>query len=199
MPEPLDAATPTHVVLVDDQDRAIGVSEKVAAHQAPGLRHRALSAFVFDGEGRVIVQRRAESKYHFAGLWSNSCCTHPGPDETVVAAGERRVRQELGLRCELVHVGTFTYRAVDGPSGLVEHEVDHVLVGRTLEAPRPDPAEVAELDRFTVADLRVAVDGTPDRFTPWLSAALAIVEHADPSPWTDPAPRVGPIPAEEPS
>lgn len=196
MPEPAGAVglPPTHVVLVDEDDRATGVSEKVAAHRAPGLRHRALSAFVFDGTGRLLLQRRAAGKYHFAGLWSNSCCTHPGPDEAVVAAGERRVREELGLRCQLVDVGTFTYRALDETSGLVEHEVDHVLVGRCTQPPVPDPAEVGDVVRLSLPDLRAALRRAPHRFTPWLPAALATLEQADLTPWTRPPPWPGTTP-----
>jgi isopentenyl-diphosphate delta-isomerase len=165
------------VILVDADDRAIGSAGKVDAHEPPGLLHRALSAFVFDASGRLLLQRRAAGKYHFAGLWSNSCCTHPQPGEDVVAAGERRVLEELGIRCELEAVGTFSYQALDERSGLVEREVDHVLVATSDEEPQPDPREVAEVRFATLDVLRAELRSSPERYTPWLVGALAVLER----------------------
>lgn len=177
-------ATPTPsedlVTLVDASDRATGVAEKLTAHQGEGLRHRALSAFLLDEEDRILLQRRARAKYHFAGLWSNSCCTHPRPDESVTAAGERRVLQELGLHCRLREVGVFTYRAVDRSSGLVEHEVDHVLVGRASGPPIPDPQEVDEIMVLGADELDRELQRSPERFTPWLAEALAVLRATEP-------------------
>lgn len=174
-----DADPGDQVVLVDEDDRAVGAASKQAAHRPPGQLHRALSAFVFDDGDRVLLQRRAEAKYHFGGLWSNSCCTHPRPGEPVLDAGHRRLFEELGLRCELEQVGSFRYRAVDEGSGLVEHEVDHVLVGRCTGAPTPDPREVAEVRYATLAELRTDLVEAPDRYTPWLADALALVVPPD--------------------
>jgi isopentenyl-diphosphate delta-isomerase len=166
----------TQVVVVDADDRQLGVAEKLAVHEPPGVLHRALSAFVFDGDGRLLLQRRALSKYHFPGRWSNSCCTHPLPGESVVDAARRRTHEELGIHCDFEEVGVFTYRAIDAVSGLVEHEVDHVVVGRCLDRPDPDPDEVDDVVAVHVDDLELALEATPDQYTPWLPNALAVVQ-----------------------
>lgn len=178
--DPGPSASP-QVILVDERDRAIGASEKMAAHQPPGQLHRAISAFVLDDGGRLWLQRRADTKHAFAGAWSNSCCTHPEPGESVEAAAERRAVEELGLRCRFEAVGVFTYRATDPDSGLVEHEVDHVLVGRSNDEPVPNPDEVAEVDLVDLDDLHEQMRDQPDRFTPWLAPALAVLLDGAPS------------------
>ena len=169
-----DAPPSASVLLVDEHDRAIGEADKMAAHQPPGMLHRALSGFITDDAGRLLLQRRAPTKHHFAGRWSNSFCTHPRPDETPVAAGERRMIEELGITCPLEAVGSFTYRATDPVSGLVEHEFDHVLVGRTNEQPRPVRSEVDATRSLWVDELADDLAAHPDRYTPWLAPALAI-------------------------
>jgi isopentenyl-diphosphate Delta-isomerase len=164
------------VVLVDGVDREVGVASKRDAHGAPGLLHRAVSACLFDRRGRVLLQRRALSKYHFAGQWSNACCTHPRPGESAHDAIERRVREELGVRARRLHLaGSFVYRAADPSSALVEHELDHVFVGRVDEVPAPDPREVMATELVRL--------GGPDPFagrtlTPWCRDVLRIARAA---------------------
>lgn len=164
------------VIVVDDADRATGLCEKLAAHQAPGVRHRAFSVLLFTADGRVLLQRRATEKYHFAGQWSNSCDGHPSPDDDLGAAAGRRVREELGVDVALEHVGTFTYRAQDAASGLVEHEIDHVFVGTVEAELQWDPAEVAEVAYVSMDDLRRGMDESPDQYVPWLAPALAVAD-----------------------
>src|SRR3989338_5068869 len=97
------------VVLVDESDKPVGQAEKLEAHRL-GLLHRAFSVFVFDPQGELLLQQRAASKYHAAGLWANTCCGHPRPGEDLVAAAHRRLREELGLSCRLSRAGQLTYR-----------------------------------------------------------------------------------------
>jgi isopentenyl-diphosphate Delta-isomerase len=133
------------IELVDDAGRALGAVPKLAAHRPPGRLHRAVSVFLLDGGGRLLLQRRAAGKYHSAGLWSNTCCSHPRPGEPPAAAAARRVREELGVPAEaLTAAGTVVYRVADPASGLVEHEFNHLFVGRVTAEPSPDPAEIAE-------------------------------------------------------
>ncbi|HEX7957304.1 MAG TPA: isopentenyl-diphosphate Delta-isomerase, partial [Pyrinomonadaceae bacterium] len=115
------------LILVDADDRELGAGEKLEVHRA-GALHRAFSVFVFDGRGRLLMQRRAAGKYHSGGLWSNTACGHPRPGEATRAAARRRLREEMGLDCELSAAFEFVYRAELGDS-LVEHEYDHVFVG----------------------------------------------------------------------
>ena len=158
------------VILVDERDREVGSAEKLDAHRQ-GLLHRAVSVLVFDGQGRTLLQKRAAGKYHSAGRWSNTCCGHPRPGEETLAAARRRLREEMGIDAALAHALTFVYRAEVG-GGLIEHEVDHVFLGRFAGEPEPDPAEVEGWEwrdaRRLLADLRA----DPAAYSPWLPLTL---------------------------
>ena len=167
------------VVLVDELDREVGLAPKLQAHQR-GQLHRAFSVFVLNGRGEVLLQRRAECKYHSGGLWTNTACGHPRPGEPVADAARRRLREEMGFDCDLTPAGRFVYRAEVGT--LVEHEVDHVFHGRFEAPPHPDPAEVSEFRWITPAAALADAQAHPERYTPWFALALAhFVEHGAPS------------------
>jgi isopentenyl-diphosphate delta-isomerase len=159
------------VILVDADDREVGTAEKLDAH-ARGLLHRALSVFLFDDRGRVLLQRRADAKYHTGGRWANTCCSHPRPGETTGAAAARRLREEMGVAVALEHALTFTYRA-EFEDGLVEHEVDHVFTGRFDGRPAPNADEVRGWAWREVDELERELAAAPERFAPWLALALA--------------------------
>src|SRR5690606_1423256 len=158
------------VIIVDQADREVGTADKMRVHR-DGELHRAFSIFVFRPDGRLLLQQRALSKYHSGGLWSNTCCSHPEPGETVQEAAHRRLREELGFDCELEPAFTFIYRAQLGPA-LYEHELVHVLVGRSAAAADPDPREVMALRSVPLAQLEREVAEEPERFTGWLAIAL---------------------------
>jgi isopentenyl-diphosphate delta-isomerase len=160
------------LILVDENDRAIGSVDKLEAHRT-GARHRAVSVFVFDAEGRVLLQRRANDKYHSGGKWANTCCTHPRPGESTADAASRRLREEMGIECELTSRGVFTYRCEVG-SGLIEHEIDHVFVGRSNELPHPNSAEVQEYRWISVPELARELDESPTTFVPWMRMAFEV-------------------------
>jgi isopentenyl-diphosphate Delta-isomerase len=167
-----------YVILVDEADSAIGECEKLAAHTDGGKLHRAFSVFVFDDEKRLLLQRRALEKYHFGGLWTNTCCSHPRPGETTTAAAQRRLTEELGFTTALTERGSFCYQAFDATSGLTEHELDHVFWGQFGGEPTPNPAEVMEWRWQAMEEVASELAAYPERFTPWFPLALAYVQAA---------------------
>jgi isopentenyl-diphosphate delta-isomerase len=166
--QPADTNHP--VVLVDTNDREIGTCSKLAAHEE-GKLHRAVSVFVFDRQARLLLQRRAEAKYHSGGLWSNTCCTHPYPGKSPADAAARRLEEEMGFGCEMDPVGSFIYRA-EFENGLIEYEYDHLFKARFAGKPRPDPAEVCDW-RWTGLD-ELARDRVekPNEYTAWFWLGL---------------------------
>jgi isopentenyl-diphosphate delta-isomerase len=153
------------VILVDENDREIGTAPKLRAHH-DGALHRAFSVFLFNSRGEVLLQRRAEDKYHSGGLWSNTCCSHPRPGEETDRAARRRLQEEMGMTVPLLPVFSFTYRSALAEA-LWEHEYDHVYIGRTDAEPRPDPSEVAGWRWASVEDVTAEMDRHPERFTVW--------------------------------
>lgn len=166
------APTEELVILVDERDRELGAGEKLRAHRE-GALHRAFSVFIFDRGGRLLIQKRAREKYHSAGLWSNTACGHPRPGEATKEAARRRLREEMGLDCDLRAAFEFLYRAeLDG--ALVEHEYDHVFVG-THEGeapPAPDPSEVEEWSWVSMDELRRGLREEPHLYSYWLKLAV---------------------------
>ncbi len=167
------------VVVVDSEDRALGRIGKLQAHLPPGVRHRAFSMMVYD-DGVWLLQRRASTKYHFAGLWSNTCCSHPRPDEDVLRASQRRLYEELGMTATgYQSVGRFEYVADDPVSGLIEHELVHVITAQAGTVPCPAEAEVDEVRWIAADELIAEVALHPSSFTPWLSTVLSLVFAAE--------------------
>lgn len=173
------------VELVDAAGAATGESTVEVAHTAPGLLHRAFSVLLFDPAGRTLLQRRAVTKTRFPLRWANSCCGHPGPGEGVVEAATRRLGEELGLNpVGLTELGVYVYRANDPATGRVEHEYDHVIVGRIPAdaTPAPDPAEVAEVAWIDPDTLRAELDSRPDDYAPWLAGVIRVATDREQSP-----------------
>ena len=160
------------VVLVDERDNPVGVEAKLPAHQRGGRLHRAFSVFIVNREGKMLLQRRARGKYHFGGLWTNACCSHPRRGQATLDAAHLRLREEFGFDTVLAERFTFTYRATDPTSGLTEHEFDHVFTGRFDGTPRPNPAEIGEWKWVRPADLLADVAARPSAYTPWFKIAV---------------------------
>ena len=158
------------VILVDENDTEIGVEGKMIAHRSGSL-HRAISIFIFDSADRLLLQKRAASKYHSAGLWSNTCCSHPRPREDCARAARRRLREEMGIDCELDVKFDFVYRAVL-TNHLVENEFDHVFFGRHDGDPMPNPDEAEDWKWVDLAWLRADLNERPYAYSFWLEACL---------------------------
>jgi isopentenyl-diphosphate Delta-isomerase len=161
------------VLLVKSDGSVVGETSKLAAHEAPGQLHLAFSVVLYRPDGRTLLQQRALSKYHFPGAWANACCSHPSPGDELVASGESRVREELGIDCALEDIGSIIYKATCHHSGLVEYELDHVLVGVIDEEPRPDSSEVHAV-RWE--DPRSVLQQLPEAAAPWLRPVIELAE-----------------------
>ena len=159
------------VVLVDENDKETGLEDKLKAHQNGAKLHRAISIFVFNSKGETLLQQRAMTKYHSTGQWSNTCCSHPYPGESIEAAAHRRLQEEMGFDCTMHEAFAFTYRA-DVGNGLTEHEYDHVLFGRYDGDPRLNSEEAMGYKWILLGDLKAEIQEAPDCFTPWLKIVL---------------------------
>jgi len=191
------------LILVDEQDRETGTCGKLRAHEE-GLLHRAFSIFVFrralldnpDGtrtfHNQLLVQKRAEGKYHSAGLWANSCCSHPRHGESLEEATARRLPEETGYTVDdledgpegkLEEKGAFIYKA-DFDNGLTEHEFDHVFVGwlkgdRLDKEPLPDPEEASQMEFVDAESIMKDVLKNPGKYAAWFLPALLIASDGE--------------------
>lgn len=164
------------VELVDEHGQAAGSTTVGEAHRAPGQLHRAFSVVLTRPDGRILLQRRADAKLRFAGLWTNSCCGHPLPGSDVRDRAALRVREELGVELlDAREVGTFRYRAADETSGHVEREHDHVIVGRCDGDLRPDPDEVSATEWVTPERAHELV--AAGEVTPWFAGVLRVLDE----------------------
>lgn len=154
-----------YVILVDVNDNEIGLMEKMEAHEK-GRLHRAFSVFVFNDNNQLLLQKRAKSKYHSGGLWTNTCCSHPRENEDIVAAGQRRLQEEMGFTTPLTSSFSFIYKAhLD--NDLTEHELDHVLIGEHNDAPTPNTAEVEDWKYVDLDELVRDIENNPQHYTIW--------------------------------
>ena len=158
------------VILVDSNDRPVGKMEKLEAHQK-GLLHRAFSVFIFNRNNELLLQQRALEKYHSGGLWTNTCCSHPVPDESLESAGAKRLSEEMGFTAGLSRLFAFEYR-VELDNQLIEHEYDHVLVGRYDGEIAPNPEEVMAYRWISMDDLLTELKQHPEAFTSWFKIIM---------------------------
>lgn len=158
------------VVLVDPDDKVMGEMEKIQAHKE-GILHRAFSIFVFNTQGEVLLQKRASHKYHSPGLWTNTCCSHPRPGESVLEAAYRRLKEEMGMATRLERKFSFLYKA-EFENGLTEHELDHVLFGYSDDKPILNPDEVEDFKYIPMEALTQDIEKHPENYTVWLKHCL---------------------------
>jgi len=163
------------VILVNDKDQEIGKMEKLEAHQK-GLLHRAFSIFIFNTKGELLLQKRALHKYHSPGLWTNTCCSHPKPNETNLEAANRRLKEEMGMKADLSHAFHFIYH-VEFENGLIEHEFDHVFYAYSDEIPKINPDEVHEYKYISNDELLKDMDLNPKTYTEWFKLCYDQLYH----------------------
>jgi isopentenyl-diphosphate delta-isomerase len=154
------------LILVDEQDNEIGHLNKATAHDGDGVLHRAFSVFLFDADGRLLLQKRAAGKRLWPGYWSNTCCSHPRRGESLQVATSRRLQDELNVDAGLEFVYKFCYQAGYGNAG-AENELCHVFLGRTTGGIRANRHEIAELEYLSADELEAAFETRPGEYTPW--------------------------------
>ncbi len=164
----------TEVILVNEADEPTGTMEKMEVHQK-GLLHRAFSVFIFNSKGEMLLQQRATDKYHNGELWTNACCSHPAPGESVNAAANRRLKEEMGFTTSLKKAFEFTYKA-SFDNGLIEYEFDHVFVGQYDGYIQVNKSEVKDYCFKTIDELEASLQSHPQKFTAWFKIAFPKIE-----------------------
>lgn len=163
-----------HVILVDRKDNAIGTMEKLEAHRK-GLLHRAFSVLLFDDKGQLLLQKRSGNKYHSSGLWTNTCCSHPLPGETLEQATVRRLKEEMGIVVQPSFAFSFIYKA-QLDERLTEHELDHVFIGNYNGVPAINKHEVEDWKYVDHKWLREDLEKNPHAYTVWFKL---IIDHPE--------------------
>lgn len=164
------------VILVNEQDEWVGLADKMEAHQN-GLLHRAFSVFVLNSKDELLIQKRADNKYHSARLWSNTCCSHPRKGESTFAAAHRRLQEELGFDCDIEKAFTFRYKS-DVGNGLIENEYDHIYIGYFDDEPKLNTEEAQDSRFISIHELEEWIKAEPGAFTVWLKLVLPrFIQH----------------------
>jgi isopentenyl-diphosphate delta-isomerase len=166
----------SQVILVNENDEQIGVMEKMQAHRE-GLLHRAFSVFVLNDENKMLLQKRAADKYHSANLWTNACCSHPMPEENIIDAANRRVKEELGMQIKnFENLFSFQYKA-ELENNLIEHELDYVLWAVSDEKANLNLEEASEVNYFSKDEIKKWLASNPEQFTAWFKLIFPKIEN----------------------
>ncbi|ECL4818663.1 isopentenyl-diphosphate Delta-isomerase [Salmonella enterica] len=164
------------VILIDRDDNATGTMDKILAHKK-GMLHRAVSVYIINDNGEVLLQQRAAKKYHSGSLWSNTCCTHPLPGEDIMSAAGRRLMEEMGMKCNLLKLFPLYYN-VDVGNGFREHEITHVFYGVSNDIPVLNPEEAASFSYVSPDNIVYEINRSPEKFTEWFKSCFPkIINH----------------------
>ena len=158
------------VILVDKNDNQVGLMPKLEAHEK-GLLHRAFSIFVFNSRYELLLQKRASSKYHSGGLWTNTCCSHPREGEDTLDAANRRLDEEMGIKTSLRKVYDFIYKA-ELDNQLTEYEFDHVFYGVCDRDPKLNKDEAEDFKWIDMETLNNDIIKNEDNYTVWFKIAF---------------------------
>jgi isopentenyl-diphosphate delta-isomerase len=158
------------LILVNKNDRQVGVEEKLKAH-IKGKLHRAFSILIINSKNQMLLQKRAKNKYHCPDLWSNTACSHPFPGEETEKAARRRLKEEMGFSCRLKKIGKFYYKKKFS-NGLTENEIDSVFIGKCNKKPNPNKNEVSEINWISLGDLKKDMKNNPKKYTYWFKLII---------------------------
>lgn len=159
-----------NVVLVDEKDNVVGELEKLEAH-IKGQLHRAFSVFIFNDKKELLLQQRADTKYHGGGLWTNTCCSHPQINEDVLESAKKRLKFEIGMMCELHWQYSFIYKE-NVENNLIENELDHVFIGFSNAQPIINSDEVKNYKWLSIKEVLKDIENIPTNYTVWFKQAL---------------------------
>lgn len=157
------------IIIVDKKDREVGIGDKIMVHRA-GLLHRAFSIFIFNSKKEILLQQRAKTKYHSSGLWSNTCCSHPRPNRNLGREAKRRLKEEMGINCDLKEIFSLLYKVRVGD--LIEHEFNHVFLGGFDSNPKPNKEEAEDWKWMRLKELQKDIKDNPQKYTAWLKIIL---------------------------
>lgn len=170
------------ILLVDENDCPLGIMDKMEVHQK-GLLHRAISVIVFNSKGEMLIQRRALNKYHSAGKWSNTCCSHPYPDEKPLDAARRRLFEEMGINVQkLFYWKKLLYR-VELENNLIENELDYIFICVTDALPNINKEEVIDYKYVNFNSLLEDVSINENKYTYWFKLILKELNLQQISKW----------------
>lgn len=158
------------VQLVNSTDEPTGTMEKLEAHEK-GLLHRAISVLIFNSNQEILLQRRALHKYHSPGLWTNTCCSHPYPNENARDAAMRRLKEEMNIETLLEFAFKFEYKAPFS-NGLTEHELDHVFIGHSNDTPHLNTDEAVAFKWISLMELKKDIQNSPEKYTVWFKIMI---------------------------
>ena len=153
------------VILVNKKDEQIGLMDKLEAHEK-GALHRAVSVFIFNSDNKLLIQRRSLEKYHTAGIWSNTACSHPRNNESNKSCANRRLYEEMGVVAKIIFGFSFLYK-LKLSNTMTEHELDHVFIGFSNKNPRLNPEEVCDWKYVDETSLKQLLNENPEDFSPW--------------------------------
>ncbi|MBU1203262.1 isopentenyl-diphosphate Delta-isomerase [Patescibacteria group bacterium] len=162
---------PDDIILVDKNDQPIGTGQKMEVHKK-GQLHRAFSILIFNRFGQLLLQKRVDSKYHCPGMWTNTCCSHPKPEEDTLSAAHRRLKEELGFDCDLEEKFSFIYKA-EFDNGLTEHEYDHVFFGYYDDPVDFDKNEISDIKWLDIKTIKDQIKNQPDIYTDWFKIIIS--------------------------
>jgi isopentenyl-diphosphate Delta-isomerase len=154
-----------YIIAVDEQDREIGPVEKIEAHEK-GILHRAFSIFIFNSKKELLLQKRHSAKYHSAGLWTNTCCSHPRHGESLQDGVYRRLKEEMGFNCDLKEIFSFVYTA-ELENNLMENEYDHVFIGTYDGEILADENEAEDFRWGSIDEVIEDISNNPELYTFW--------------------------------
>ena len=158
------------LILVDNDDNEIGLMEKLSVHKE-GKLHRAFSVFIFNSKEELLLQQRADDKYHSAGLWTNTCCSHPVNNEPINVTVKKRLMEEMGINCDTIFQFSFVYKT-RFENGLIEHEFDHVYFGKSDDLPVLNIHEAKDLKYMSLDKLQKSIFTNPENYSEWLKVCL---------------------------